>query len=144
MVDPRSTGRAAPGGSDPDIRRSTGHRSVLIVDDEPRIAEVIAEVLREDGHDVALAGDGERGLAHLAARRADLVFADLMMPVMDGLAMIRRMRGDPRFAAIPTVLMTALTNAVPAGEAAPHDAVLIKPFGITEVLAVMERLLPPR
>lgn len=135
---------AQPGTAAPSWGPARGARSVLIVEDELRIAEVIAEVLREDGHDVALAVDGEHGLAHLAERRADLVFADLVMPVMDGLAMIRRMRGDPRLAAIPTVLMTALADAVPTGDAALHDAVLIKPFGIIEVLAVMERLLPPR
>lgn len=118
-------------------------QSVLIVDDEFGLADITADLLTEAGYDVALAINGKLGLASLAARPAHIVITDLMMPVMDGPEMIRRMRADPRFAAIPTILMTALPEAVPEGELALHDAVLVKPFSMTELLAVMHRLLPP-
>jgi DNA-binding response OmpR family regulator len=118
-------------------------QSVLIVDDEFGLADITADFLTEVGYDVALAINGKLGLASLATRRADLVLTDLMMPVMDGPEMIRRMRADPKLAAIPTILMTALPEAVPTGDAAMHDAVLVKPFGIAELLAVIHRLLPP-
>jgi CheY-like chemotaxis protein len=57
--------------------------------------------------------------------------------------MIRRMRADPALAAIPTILMTALPEAIPTGAAAVHDAVLVKPFSMAELLHTLHRLLPP-
>ena len=118
-------------------------RSVLIVDDEFGLADVTADLLTEEGYDVALAINGKLGLASLATRRADIVLTDLMMPVMDGPEMIRRMRAEPTLARIPAILMTALPEAVPSGEGVKHDAVLVKPFSMAELLAVIHRLLPP-
>jgi|SRR5215510_1911094 len=118
-------------------------QSVLIVDDEFGLADITADLLREAGYDVALAINGKLGLESLVARPTDIVLTDLMMPVMDGPEMIRWMRADPRFAVIPVVLMTALPEAIPSGETALHDAVLVKPFSLAEVLATMRRLLPP-
>jgi CheY-like chemotaxis protein len=118
-------------------------KSVLIVDDEFGLADIIADLLTEAGYDVALAINGKLGLASLATRRADIVLTDLMMPVMDGPEMIRQMRADPALAAIPAILMTALPEAVPTGEGAMHDAVLVKPYSLAELLEVMHRLLPP-
>jgi CheY-like chemotaxis protein len=118
-------------------------QSVLIVDDEFGLADITADLLKEAGYDVALAINGKLGLASLASRHADIVLTDLMMPVMDGPEMIRRMRADPALAHIKTILMTALPEAVPAGDGAKHDAVLVKPFSITELLETIQRLLPP-
>ena len=119
------------------------NRSVLIVDDEFGLADITADLLREAGYDVRLAINGKLGLDSLVAHPADLVLTDLMMPIMDGPEMIRRMRADPQLAAIPAVLMTALPEAIPDGDGL-HDAVLIKPFSLAEVLEVVRRLLPPR
>jgi CheY-like chemotaxis protein len=118
-------------------------QSVLIVDDEFGLADITAELLREVGYDVALAINGKLGLESLAHRRADIVLTDLMMPVMDGPEMIRQMRADPRFASIPAILMTALPEGIPTGDGALHNAVLVKPFSVAEVLAAVKRLLPP-
>jgi CheY-like chemotaxis protein len=119
-------------------------QSVLIVDDEFGLADITADLLAEAGYDVALAINGKLGLASLGVRRADLVLTDLMMPVMDGPELIRRMHADPALAKIPTVLMTALPEAIPTGAAAQHDAVLIKPYSMAELLETVHRLLPPR
>lgn len=119
-------------------------QSVLIVDDEFGLADVTADLLVDAGYDVALAINGKLGLDSLAVRRADIVLTDLMMPVMDGPEMIRRMRADSRFAEIPAILMTALPEAIPTGDGAKHDAVLVKPFSRTELLETLRRLLPPR
>lgn len=119
-------------------------QTVLIVDDEFGLADITADLLRDAGYDVTLAINGKLALDSLAASPADLVLTDLMMPVMDGPEMIRRMRADPRFAAIPVILMTALPEAVPTGAAALHDALLVKPFSVDEVLAAVHRLLAPR
>jgi len=118
-------------------------QSVLIVDDEFGLADITAELLREIGYDVALAINGKLGLESLAADPADIVLTDLMMPVMDGPEMMRRMRADPSLAAIPIILMTALPEAIPVGEPGLFDAVLVKPFSLSEVVAAIQRLLPP-
>jgi len=117
--------------------------SVLIVDDEFGLADITADLLTEAGYEVALAINGKLGLASLAVHPADIVLTDLMMPVMDGPEMIRRMRADPRFAKIPAILMTALPEAIPAGDAALHNAVLIKPFSMAELLDTLTRLVRP-
>ena len=119
-------------------------QSVLIVDDEFGLADITADLLRELGYDVVLAINGKLGFDSLGVHPVDIVLSDLMMPVMDGPEMIRRMRADPQLAAIPVILMTALPEAIPTGDAALHDAVLVKPFSLAEVQAVIQRLLPPR
>jgi len=119
-------------------------RYVLIVDDEFGLADVTADLLTEEGYDVALAINGKLGLESLAIRRADIVLTDIMMPVMDGPELLRRIRADPRLSTIPVILMTALPEAIPDGDAALHDAVLIKPFNRNELLETMQRLLAER
>src|ERR1041384_1241135 len=105
-------------------------QSVLIVDDEFGLADITADLLAEAGYDVALAINGKLALASLATRRVDIVITDLMMPVMDGPELIRRMRADPALATIPAILMTALPEAIPNVDRGLHDAVLVKPFSI--------------
>ena len=117
-------------------------QSVLIVDDEFGLADITAELLREIGYDVALAINGKLGLESLAIDPVDIVLTDLMMPVMDGPEMMRRMRADPSLAAIPIILMTALPEAVPPGPPL-YDALLVKPFSLSEVVSAIQRLLPP-
>lgn len=118
-------------------------QSVLIVDDEFGLADITADLLREAGYDVALAINGKLGLASLAARPTDLVLTDLMMPVMDGPEMIRQMKATPALAKIPTILMTALPEGIPTGAGALHDAVLVKPYSMGELLEIVQQLLPP-
>jgi CheY-like chemotaxis protein len=104
----------------------------------------LSTLLTDLGYVVAIAINGKVALETMATKRPDLVLTDAMMPVMDGPELIKRMRGDPRFATIPTILMTALPEAVPDGDAAQHDAVLLKPFSISELLETMQPLMKPR
>ena len=114
---------------------------VLIVDDEFGLAEMSAELLAEDGYDVAIAINGKLALAVMESRKVSLVLTDLMMPVMDGPEMIRIMRADPRFAKIPVILMTALPEALDSAGESLHDAMLVKPFSVRELLETTRRLL---
>lgn len=114
---------------------------VLIVDDEFGLADVTANLLTELGYEVAIAINGKRALESLAKRPAELVLTDMMMPVMDGPELIRHMRADPRLAGIPAILMTALPEAVPQGDLAVHDGVLLKPYALGELLEMMTRLM---
>jgi CheY-like chemotaxis protein len=112
---------------------------VLVVDDEFGLADLVAEMLIERGYDATIEIDGKHALASLDARPADLVLTDMMMPIMDGPELIKAMRADPRFAKIPIILMTALPEAVPAGDA-QYDALLVKPFAFKELMATLHQL----
>lgn len=115
-------------------------KTLLIVDDEFGLADVTADLLTDLGYEVDIAINGKLALERLATRTIDLVLTDVMMPVMDGPELIRCMRADSRFAHIPVVLMSALPEAVPQGDAALHDGVLIKPFSLGELLELIQTL----
>jgi CheY-like chemotaxis protein len=114
---------------------------ILIVDDEFGLADVIAEILAETGYDVAIAINGKLGLLSVAEMMPDLVLLDMMMPVLDGPAMLRALRADPRYAEIPVVMMTSLPEALPADEVFLYQDVLHKPFTQEKLLSTLERVL---
>jgi CheY-like chemotaxis protein len=119
-------------------------RSVLIVDDEFGIADVVGEVLAEKGYHVAIAVHGQQGMVKLAEQKPDLVLLDVMMPVLDGRDMLRKMRADPAYLAIPVIMMTALPQALPNELAPLYQAVLYKPFTIDDLFDTVERVLARR
>jgi CheY-like chemotaxis protein len=102
-------------------------RSILIVDDEFGLAEMLREMLRERGYEVTLAINGRLALDILGERSIDLVITDMMMPVMDGSELATAMRKSELHRRIPIVMMTSLPTAVPQ-RSGLYDAVLRKPF----------------
>ena len=117
-------------------------RCVLIVDDEYGLAEVVADILTDEGLDVSIAIDGKRALAVMAQQRPDLVLLDLVMPVLDGWSVLRAMRADERLASVPVVLMTVLAEAVRSGDLPVHQGVLCKPFTIDQLLGTLRTVFP--
>ncbi|MDY0885274.1 response regulator transcription factor [Dongia soli] len=114
---------------------------ILLVEDDPDIAQGIRDHLRSLGYDVALATDGEAGLASIRSGAADLVIADRMLPQLDGLAMIETVRRDGVL--IPILILSAL-GAVDdrvRGLRAGGDDYLAKPFAMDELAARVEALL---
>lgn len=101
--------------------------SILIVDDEFGLAEMLREMLREYGYEVTLAINGRLALDILEERRIDLVITDVMMPVMDGPELAAVMRKSKAHRNIPIVMMTSLPSAWPQDREL-FDAVLRKPF----------------
>jgi len=101
--------------------------SILIVDDEFGLAEMLREMLREYGYEVTLAINGRLALDILAEQKVDLVITDMMMPVMDGGELASAMRGSEMYRHTPIVMMTSLPSAAPRrGDL--FDAILRKPF----------------
>ncbi len=115
--------------------------SILIVDDELGLAELLGELLRLRGHEVELAFDGQQGLALIAAQRFALVVTDVMMPLMSGIEMVRRMREMPEVAATPVIVMTAVPSGITAEERRLVQGILIKPFSLPALHELMDRLL---
>jgi CheY-like chemotaxis protein len=114
---------------------------ILIVDDEFGLADVIAEVLSEVGYDVSIAINGQLGLVSMSEVEPDLVLLDMMMPVLDGPAMLRAMRANPRYADIPVVMMTSLPEALPPTDGVQYQGLLQKPFTQEKLLSMLQTLL---
>jgi DNA-binding response OmpR family regulator len=117
-----------------------GQRKVLVVDDEPTIAESVAARLRAEGFEVEIAADGPAAVAAAAARRPDLVVLDVMLPGFDGLEVCRRIQADRP---IPVLMLTARDDETDLliGLAVGADDYLTKPFSIRELAARVHALL---
>jgi two-component system response regulator ResD len=115
--------------------------SVLVVDDEPTIAEVVARYLERAGYRTAIAHDGDQALACADQRRPDLVVLDLMLPGVDGLEVMRRLRGRP--APPGVILLTAKGEESDRviGLRLGADDYVVKPFSPAELVARVDAVL---
>jgi DNA-binding response OmpR family regulator len=120
--------------------------TILVVDDEPMVREVVTRYLERDGFHVETAEDGRQALAQCESLRPDLVVLDVMLPEVDGLAVLRELRAASD---VPVILLTARddeTDRVLGLELGADDYV-IKPFSPREVAArvksVLRRARPP-
>jgi len=114
---------------------------ILVVDDERAVREALERALRLEGYEVETAADGQQALLALAARSADAVVLDILMPVMDGLETCRALR---RMGNRTPVLMLTARHAVDdrvSGLDAGADDYLVKPFALEELLARLRALL---
>jgi DNA-binding response OmpR family regulator len=110
---------------------------IVIVEDDPTLAETLAENLSEEEYEVVTAADGERGLALVRANLPDLIVLDIMLPVLDGLSVCRIIRKDPTTSHIPIIMLTARGTEVDkiVGLESGADDYIVKPFGLGEFLA---------
>src|SRR5262245_19663476 len=108
-------------------------RRILFVDDDFAVAEVTRMVLEHEGYTVLIASNGEDALHVVEAERPDLVITDYMMPIMNGVEMVRRMRRQAGLAAIPVIMVTANHSSDIDG-AAQAARILRKPITIDELL----------
>ena len=112
---------------------------VLIVDDEPDIANILGELLGEEGLDVRVVNDGREALAAVAEKPPDVIITDLMMPRMDGHTLIRELRSNATFRHIPIVVMSA--GALDKSLLAPDLLFVPKPFELFDMLDRVSELL---
>ncbi len=115
---------------------------ILLIDDDPAIRTALAEVLEQNGYEVACAEDGRDALAQLGARPTpSVILLDLAMPVMDGWSFRAAQRRDPRLAAIPTIVLSASFAADPrALEGLEPAAALSKPFELERLIATVRQV----
>lgn len=114
--------------------------SVLIVEDDRNIAELLQMYLEKEGYAVTVAADGGQGLAKFRAIKPDLVLLDVMMPVMDGWSVCKAIRAE---AQTPIIMLTAKgdTDSKVMGLKTGADDYITKPFEMKEVLARIEAVL---
>ena len=118
--------------------------SVLVVDDEPTIADVVSRYLVAAGYETRTASDGGAALAQLAERRPDLVVLDLMLPGMDGLEVMRRIRDEPAGRdRVAVILLTAKGEESDRviGLRLGADDYVVKPFSPAELVARVDAVL---
>ncbi len=120
--------------------------SVLVVDDEPTIAEVVSRYLERAGYETRVAGDGPRAIELAGEQRPDLVVLDLMLPGLDGLEVMRRLRelgdGGPR-ERVAVILLTAKGEESDRviGLRQGADDYVVKPFSPAELVARVDAVL---
>lgn len=123
-------------------------KQILIAEDEPSIVISIEFLLTNAGYAVAVARHGSEALRLLDQLRPDLVVLDIMLPAVNGLEILRRIREDRRFSHTRILMLTARGRDTEArkSRALGADACMTKPFATRELVATVNQLLgaPPR
>jgi len=116
--------------------------TILVVDDDDGIRLVMKAILEQDGFTIVEAGDGESALEIALADPPDLIFLDLMMPGIDGIEVLKRLRADERTAKVDIVVVSARgAEGRPDAMAAGADDYFEKPFSPLALLQTVERRL---
>ena len=113
---------------------------ILVVDDDPAIRDVVADILEMSDYRVQTANNGAEALAQIRADQPAVVLLDLMMPVMDGWEFLRRCRNVDKCARVPVAVMSAARDVAAAASELGAQAYLTKPFDMDAVLDVVSRL----
>lgn len=119
---------------------------ILVVEDEPDAAELVAFNLRQAGFEVFAAADGEGGLRKARANAPDLIVLDLMLPEMSGLEVCKILKADPRTADLPIIMLTAKAAEIDrvVGLELGADDYVTKPFSPRELVLRVKKLLERR
>jgi two-component system phosphate regulon response regulator PhoB len=119
---------------------------ILIVEDDRSLAEVLEYNLRQDGYQTVVANDGQEGLRQARVRSPDLVVLDLMLPMIDGLEVCRRLRADPATRNMLVLMLTAKTEETDevVGFSVGTDDYVAKPFSVKVLLERIRALLRRR
>jgi DNA-binding response OmpR family regulator len=118
-------------------------KRILIVDDDPWIRRMVGTVLERRGHRLDAASDGSEGLEKALELRPDLIITDVLMPGMDGWALVRALRSHPEMSLVPVIFLTALNKDEDRilGYRLGADDYLAKPFRVEELDLRVEKAL---
>jgi CheY-like chemotaxis protein len=119
---------------------------VLVVDDDPQVLRLLRLNFEMEGYDVVSATNGEEALQHVRGDSPDVVVCDVMMPGIDGLEVVRRLRADPDTVTLPLVVVSAKAQRgdIREGLNLGADAYVTKPFDPAELLEIVAELLAKR
>ena len=116
-------------------------KRVLVADDEPLTAEIVALMLAYSGYEVVCAHDGAEALRHARELKPDLILLDVIMPELEGIAVTRALRADPELCRRPVVLFSSADETEIEWREAGADVFLQKPIDIRALPALVQRLM---
>jgi DNA-binding response OmpR family regulator len=116
---------------------------ILIVDDEPNIVVPLEFLMKREGYEVAVAGDGQAALEAVARGAPDLVILDVMLPRMSGFEVCRQIRADARWRGLKILMLTAKgrDSEMEKGLGLGADAYVTKPFSTRDLVAKIRAML---
>jgi CheY-like chemotaxis protein len=115
--------------------------TVLVVDDEFGIVDVLETILIDEGYRVLTACNGKQGLIRLTEEKPDLILLDFMMPILGGGEMLHAMAAEPAFQSIPVIIISSLSEEVIAERCKGYAAFLHKPFRAAALLSTVACVL---
>lgn len=118
-------------------------KTILTADDSASMRQMVSMTLKHAGYDVIEAGDGREALDLLSKTTVDMVVADLHMPEIDGIELIKRLRSKPNYKYIPIIMLTteSMAQKKEAGRKAGATGWIVKPFRPEQLLSVVKRVL---
>ena len=116
---------------------------ILIVDDDPDLVDVLTELLRGAGFEVAAQDSVFGARALVRQSKPALILLDIGLPFRSGLALLDEMKADPATSDVPIVILSGMTEALTAERRARADAVLSKPFEISALMDAIGRVCSP-
>jgi CheY-like chemotaxis protein len=122
-----------------------GMSSILVVDDDADICRLMVRVLQRLGYEAASETSGPAALARVEARKPDVILLDVMMPEMNGLEVLRRLRNDQGTAAIPVIMFSALADEQYQADARKLGAIdywVKASIDLNQIIYRLSRLLP--
>jgi len=119
-------------------------KTILLVDDEPNLRELLRHMLELGGFEVVEAEDGLDALEKMKTILPDVMILDVMMPHMDGVTVCKKLRAMPKFAKLPIIMLSGKTQhkAVQEGLAAGANQYLCKPITVNELINSVRTFLP--
>jgi CheY-like chemotaxis protein len=120
---------------------SPAGKTLLIVDDEFGVLEVLEFILKDAGFSVASALNGQDALTRLKEVKPDLLILDLMMPILDGIGVIEAIRSNDGLKSIPIILVSALSEHAVRLRCTEYNAFLRKPYKIEDLMQAISKLL---
>jgi CheY-like chemotaxis protein len=115
--------------------------TVLVVDDEFGIVDVVETILTDEGYRVLTACNGKQGLVRLSEEKPEVILLDFMMPILGGGDMLRAMAAEPAYRRIPVIMMSSLSEEAVAERCEGYAAFLHKPFRVAVVLSTVAGVL---
>lgn len=121
-------------------------KKILVIDNDREFRRFIGEALSIDGYEVLLESSGYNGIAKAVKERPDLILLDILMPSLNGVSVVRKLRSDPRTASVPVMIVTgeASGEQVAAVLAAGACGVLFKPFSLNTLYSEIRKTLSAR
>jgi CheY-like chemotaxis protein len=113
---------------------------ILVADDEVLLADILAVMLMDEGHEVVTAPHGRAALHMIRARKPALVITDFMMPLMTGLELAQAIQADSELVDLPVILLTGAQGDIARGHHELFKAVIDKPYKSEELLALVKTI----